>query len=81
MHNELRILGRKNIVQIHCTNGDGVWLQNDSTINMKQVKETLDKMKWKGWLVIERSRDAKQPTNVKYNFTANTAYVKSVFQN
>jgi hypothetical protein len=47
---------------------------------MKKVKQTLDKMKWKGWLVVERSRDAKQATNVKYNFSANTAYVKSIFQ-
>ncbi len=80
LHKELQILGRKNIIQIHCTNSDGVWLQNDPQIDMKNVKQTLDKMKWKGWLVIERSRDAKQPTNVKYNFTANTAYVKSIFQ-
>lgn len=78
---ELTILGRKNIVMIHFTDEDGVWLQNDTRINMKKVKETLDKMKWSGWLVIERSRDANDPRNVKKNFSANTAYVKSVFQN
>jgi L-ribulose-5-phosphate 3-epimerase len=80
LNKELQTLGRKNIVQIHCTNDDGVWLQNDPKINLKEIKNTLDKMKWKGWLVIERSRDAKQPANVKYNFSANTAYVKSIFQ-
>jgi hypothetical protein len=48
---------------------------------MKRVKETLDKMKWSGWLVIERSRDAKDPKNVKMNFGSNAAYVKSIFQN
>jgi L-ribulose-5-phosphate 3-epimerase len=78
---ELETLGGKNIIQIHCTDDDGVWLQNDTKIDMPKVKQTLDKMKWSGWLVIERSRDAKQPTNVKYNFSANTAYVKSIFQN
>ncbi len=77
---ELRKLGRKNIVQIHCTDDDGVWLQNNSRLDMHKVKATLDKMKWSGWLVIERSRDQKDPTNVKKNFSANTAYVKSVFQ-
>jgi sugar phosphate isomerase/epimerase len=77
---ELKILGRKNIIQIHCTNDDGVWLQNDPKIDMSSVKRTLDKMKWTGWLVIERSRDAKDPRNVKKNFSANTTYVKSVFQ-
>lgn len=77
---ELQILGKKYIVQIHCTNDDGVWLQNDPKINMGQVKATLDKMGWTGWLVIERSRDAKDPRNVKWNFSANTSYVKSIFQ-
>ncbi|GGE49731.1 sugar phosphate isomerase/epimerase [Pedobacter psychrotolerans] len=79
--NELRILGRKNIIQIHATNEDGVWLQNDPKINLHKVKETLDDLGWGGWLVVERSRDAAQPTNVKYNFSANTSYLKSVFQN
>jgi len=77
---ELTILGKKNIIQIHCTNEDGVWLQNDPKINLKEVKRTLDDMGWKGWLVVERSRDAKMPTAVKQNFSANTAYLKSVFQ-
>jgi L-ribulose-5-phosphate 3-epimerase len=78
---ELETLGKKNIIQIHCTDDDGVWLQNDTKIDMRKVKQTLDKMKWSGWLVIERSRDAKDPRNVKKNFGANTAYVKSIFQN
>jgi len=80
LHQELTILGKKNIIQIHCTNEDGVWLQNDPKINLKAVKRTLDHMGWKGWLVVERSRDAKMPTAVKQNFSANTAYLKSVFQ-
>jgi L-ribulose-5-phosphate 3-epimerase len=80
VNEELKILGKKRICQIHCTNTDGVWLQNDPKVDLKQVKKTLDKMKWEGWLVIERSRDAKDPRNVKWNFSANTAYVKSVFQ-
>jgi L-ribulose-5-phosphate 3-epimerase len=37
-------------------------------------------MNWKGWLVIERSRDQTDPTNVLKNFTANTTYMKSIFQ-
>ncbi|WP_083257023.1 sugar phosphate isomerase/epimerase family protein [Arcticibacter eurypsychrophilus] len=77
---ELQILGRKNICQIHCTDDDGVWLQNNPRINMERVKATLDDMGWSGWLVIERSRDANDTKNVKRNFAANTAYVKSIFQ-
>lgn len=80
LHQELRILGKRNIVQIHCTNEDGVWLQNDPKIDMLKVKETLDDMGWKGWLVIERSRDANNTKDVKGNFSANTAYLKKIFQ-
>jgi sugar phosphate isomerase/epimerase/dienelactone hydrolase len=80
LYEELRILGKERICQIHCTNTDGVWLQNDTAIDMRKVKEVLDKMGWNGWLVIGRSRDAKDPKNVKANFGANTAYVKSIFQ-
>lgn len=77
---ELQILGKDRICMIHCTNKDSVWLQNDPQINMQEVKKTLDKMKWSGWLVIERSRDASKPKDVKGNYGANTAYLKSVFQ-
>ena len=80
LHQELRILGRKNIIQIHSTNQDGVWLQNDPKIDLSKVKQTLDDMGWSGWLVVERSRDASDPTNVLKNFSANTAYLKKIFQ-
>ncbi|MFT3844256.1 MAG: sugar phosphate isomerase/epimerase family protein [Lacibacter sp.] len=77
---ELKILGKDRISMIHATNKDSVWLQNDPQIDMYKVKKTLDEMGWSGWLVIERSRDAKKPTDTKYNYGANTAYLKKVFQ-
>lgn len=80
VNEELKILGRQRICQIHCTNKDGVWLENDPQVDMRKIKQTLDKMKWSGWLVVERSRDAKQSSNVKANYGANTKYLKSVFQ-
>lgn len=80
LYKELETLGGRRIAEIHCTNKDGVWLQNDPQIDLKKVRQILDKMKWSGWLVIERSRDAKDPKNVKKNFSANTAYVKSIFE-
>lgn len=80
VYKELKTLGAKRICQIHCTNKDGVWLQNDPQVDMKKIKQTLDKMKWSGWLVVERSRDATQVTNVKANYGANTKYLKSIFQ-
>ncbi|WP_375433726.1 sugar phosphate isomerase/epimerase family protein [uncultured Hymenobacter sp.] len=80
LHQELKILGRKRICQIHCTDEDGVWLQNNTRLDMKRVKQTLAEMNWEGWLVIERSRDANDARNVKKNFGANTTYLKSIFQ-
>lgn len=77
---ELRTLGRERICQIHCTNKDGVWLQNDPEIDLPAVKRALDDMGWSGWLVIERSRDAADARNVRRNFSANAAYLKQVFQ-
>jgi hypothetical protein len=46
---------------------------------MRKVKKTLDEVGWSGWLVLERSRDARDSRNVRKNFGANVAYVKSVF--
>ena len=80
LHAELRTLGRERIVQIHATNEDRVWLENDDAIDLPAVKRTLDAMSWSGWLVVERSRDATDPRNVKRNFTANVAYLKKIFQ-
>jgi sugar phosphate isomerase/epimerase len=80
LYKELKILGKEYICQIHCTDEDGVWLRNNQRIDLKKVKSVLDKMDWRGWLVIERSRDANDPRNVKANFSANAAYLKEVFQ-
>ena len=80
LHEELRILGKDRICMIHATDEDGVWLQNNTRLDMPKVKQTLDKMGWRGWLVVERSRDASNPRDVKGNFGANTRYLKSVFQ-
>lgn len=77
---ELRTLGKDRICQIHASNEDGVWLENDPKIDLPKVKQTLDAMGWSGWLVIERSRDARDSRNVKRNFSANAAFLKKVFQ-
>ncbi len=80
LHAELRTLGRDRICQIHSTDEDGVWLQDNQRLDLLKVKQTLDAMGWGGWLVVERSRDAKDARNVKRNFSANVAYLKTVFQ-
>jgi len=77
---EMKRLGVENICQIHCTNTDKFWLQNDPQIDMPAIKKALDQMGYKGWLVIERSRDANDARNVRKNYGANARYLKSVFQ-
>src|SRR6266850_6726173 len=81
LYSELKTLGKGRIRQIHCTDEDGVLLQDNKRLNMKKVKETLDEMGWSGWLVNERSRDARDSRNVRKNFGANAAFLKAVLQN
>lgn len=77
---ELKILGKKRICQIHCTDTDGVTLPFNKRLDMNKVKKTLDKMGWSGWLVVERSRDKEDVRNVKKNYGTNIEYLKKVFQ-
>ncbi len=77
---ELQTLGKKYIAQIHCTDDDGLWLQDNKRLDLYAVKKCLDQMNWKGWLVIERSRRAEYIRDVKMNYSTNTKYVKEVFQ-
>ena len=79
MHAELQTLGKDRICQIHCTDEDGVWLENNPRIDMPKVKRTLDEMDWSGWLVIERSRDARDSRNVRRNFGANASVLEVDF--
>lgn len=77
---ELLLLGKDRVCQIHFSNKDAYWLQNDSQINAQNIKGALDSMGWNGWLVIERSRDTNDVHNVRKNYGTNTAYLKSIFQ-
>ena len=77
---DLKRLGRENIAQIHASLTDSVTLDQDPRIDMRKVKRVLDKMKWSGWLVVERSRNAQDVRNVKGNYGRNVAYLKEIFQ-
>ena len=76
---ELKLLGCDRIAQIHASLTDSVTLDKDPRIDLHKVRKTLDKMKWKGWLVVERSRNAKDVRNVRGNFGTNVAYLKEIF--
>ncbi|MDN3594818.1 exo-alpha-sialidase [Zunongwangia endophytica] len=77
---ELKTLGRDNIAQIHASTTDGVWLENNESVDLPKIKETLDNMYWKGWLIVERSRDTTMVRDVKGNYGANVKYLQKVFQ-
>jgi len=76
---ELQLLGKKRIAQIHASNTDSVNLEHDPEINLRSVRNILDKIGWSGWLVIERSRDVSHIKDVKYNYGNNVKYIKKVF--
>lgn len=77
---DMKALGKKNICAIHASNTDGQWLRNDKTIDVRAIKRTLDRMKWSGWLFVERSRDTTQVRNVRANYGDNVKYLKEIFQ-
>ena len=68
------------IAQIHASLTDSVTLDKDPRIDLHKVRQTLDEMKWSGWLVVERSRNTQDVRNVRGNFGTNVAYLKEVFQ-
>ena len=76
---DIKTLGAKNICAIHASNTDRVWLRNDSTLDVPQIKKALDEMGWSGWLFVERSRDTSMVKNVKMNYSANVYYLKEIF--
>ena len=34
-------------------------------VDMRKIKSVLDEMEWSGWLIVERSRDKNEPTDVR----------------
>lgn len=79
IYREIRKLGKERICQIHCTDTDGVTLPNNKRLDMKRIRALLDELGWKGWLVVERSRDANEVHNVRKNYGTNVAYLEDVF--
>ena len=77
---ELQILGKDRISQVIPTLSDGVWLENDKRIDVPKLKQVLDDIGWRGWLVLQRSRDASKARDVNYNFGGNAKYLRSIFQ-
>lgn len=80
IYSELKLLGKDRICQIHCTDTDEVTLPYNERLDMNKIKNVLDEMGWSGWLIVERSRDKNEPSNVKKNFGTNIKYLKGIFE-
>lgn len=78
---ELKTLGKDRICQIHASLTDSVTLDKDPRINMPQVVKTLNQIGWRGWLVVERSRDASRVRDVRYNYGTNINYLREICNN
>jgi sugar phosphate isomerase/epimerase len=78
---ELETLGPENLIQIHATNEDGYRLPEDPRVDLPRIRRALDAMGWRGWLVVERSRDKNKPRDIHHNFATNIAHLKKVFGN
>lgn len=78
---ELKTLGKDRICQIHASLTDSVTLDKDPRINMRQVVKTLNQIGWRGWLVVERSRDASRVRDVRYNYGTNINYLREICNN
>lgn len=78
---ELKVLGKDRICQIHASLTDSVTLDKDPRINMPQVVKTLNQIGWRGWLVVERSRDASRVRDVRYNYGTNIKYLREICNN
>ena len=78
---ELKVLGKDRICQIHASLTDSVTLDKDPRINMPQVVKTLNQIGWRGWLVVERSRDASRVRDVRYNYGTNINYLREICNN
>jgi L-ribulose-5-phosphate 3-epimerase len=77
---ELKDLGKDRIAEIIPTLSDGKHLKEDERIDVPKLKSILDDIGWSGWLVLQRSRTSGKAAKVQENFSANCAYLKSIFQ-
>ncbi len=78
---ELKQLGKERIAQIHVSNTDSVTLRHDPEVNLPEIVTVLNKIGYRGWLTVERSRNAKDVRNVRGNYGDNVAYIKEVLAN
>ncbi len=75
IYKEIRQLGRKNICQFHCK--ENGFLLGKGRVDFKKVKDAIDDIGYKGWLVIE-SANGKGISNFD-SYAHNQKFLRSVF--
>ncbi|MBR6252109.1 MAG: DUF3826 domain-containing protein [Bacteroidales bacterium] len=75
---EIKKLGAKNIAAFHSSSIDSVCLRDDKAIDAVAIINTLKDLKWSGWFFVERSRDVSKVKDVRYNYSNNVHYLKSL---
>jgi len=75
IYQEIRQLGRDRICQFHCKENDS--LLGKGPIDFHQVKEAIDAIGYRGWLVIESAIGKKM--SMRDSYVHNQKYLRSIF--
>jgi sugar phosphate isomerase/epimerase len=75
IYREIRRLGRENICQFHCK--ENGFLLGKGNIDFVKVKEAIDEIGYRGWLIIESARPGGM--TVEDSYTKNQKFLRSVF--
>ncbi|NOY43461.1 MAG: sugar phosphate isomerase/epimerase [Planctomycetes bacterium] len=76
IYKEIRQLGRERICEFHCKENGS--LLGEGRVDFRRVKEAIDDIGYRGWLVIESA--VGKGKSVKESYVHNQKYLRSVFQ-
>jgi sugar phosphate isomerase/epimerase len=75
IYREIRQLGCENICQFHCK--ENGFLLGKGNIDFGKVKEAIDEIGYRGWLIIESARPGGM--TIEESYTKNQKFLRSVF--
>lgn len=75
IYQEIRQLGRQRICQFHCK--ENGFLLGKGPIDFQQVKEAIDAIGYRGWLVIESAIGKEM--SIRDSYVHNQQYLRSIF--
>lgn len=75
IYQELRILGSEYVCEVHAKENGA--LLGQGRIDFRKVRNTLDEIRYKGWVILEGG--VPSGMDVKEAYLANTRYIRSIF--